>query len=117
MKIILLLSALVLAGCATSSAQVVSSSGGPTITAAQAEPYNGVKQRIAVSSFDARGAGLGQGLSDMLVDALVNSNRFIVLERERLNEVTAEQGEQTFGREFDIQSGAPVEIEVLTAAK
>ena len=32
-------------------------------------------------------------------------------------EVSAEQGEQTFGREFDIQSGGPVEIEVLTAAQ
>ena len=31
-------------------------------------------------------------------------------------EVSAEQGEQTFERDFEIQSGAPVEIEVLTSA-
>lgn len=107
MKALFLLPVAVLAGCATSSARVISSTGGPTVVEAQAQPYNGAKQRIAVSSFDARGAGLGQGLSDMLVDALVNSNRFIVLERERLNDVTAEQDLANSGR-FRKETAAPL---------
>jgi len=83
--------ALVLAGCATSSAQVVSSSSGPTVREAQAAPYNGPKQRVIVSSFSGGPSGVGPGLTDMLMDSLFNTNRFVVLERERLDEVTAEQ--------------------------
>lgn len=82
---------LVLAGCASSSAQVVSSSSGPTVREAQAAPYNGPKQRIVVSSFSGGPSGVGPGLTDMLMDSLFNTNRFIVLERERLHEVTEEQ--------------------------
>lgn len=80
-----------LAACASSSAQVVSSSSGPSIREAQTAPYNGPKQRIVVSSFSGGPSGVGQGLTDMLMDSLFNTNRFIVLERERLSEVTAEQ--------------------------
>lgn len=87
----LLLFVLAAAGCASSSAQVVSSSNGPTLREAQQAPSNGPKQRIAVSSFSGGPSGVGQGLTDMLVDSLFNSNRFIVLERERLKEVTEEQ--------------------------
>ncbi len=84
---------LVLGAC--SSATVVSQHGGPTIRQAQAEPYDGSKKRIAVTAFDRKtpkgGTTIGKGLSSMLADALFNTNRFIVLERERLDEVMAEQ--------------------------
>jgi curli biogenesis system outer membrane secretion channel CsgG len=85
---------LMLAGCAGSSATVVSP-GGPTVQQAQAAPYDGPQKRIAVSAFEYRAGsgpgGIGQGMSDMLTDALFSSGRFIVLERERLGEVMAEQ--------------------------
>jgi curli biogenesis system outer membrane secretion channel CsgG len=42
-----------------------------------------------------RGGSVGSGMSDMLADALVNSNRFIVLERQHVKDVMAEQD---FGR-------------------
>lgn len=108
-RFLILAASLLAAGCAASSAQVVSSTGGPTIQQAQAEPYNGPKQRLAVSSFDFRGSqtGLGSGLSDMLTDALVNSGRFIVLERQRLEEVTQEQDLANTNR-FKKETAAPI---------
>lgn len=89
----LLLTALLLSAC--SSATVVSNGDGPTVAAAQAEPYDGYKPRIAVKPFERKtargGGGIGNALADMLADSLFNTNRFIVLERERLDEVMAEQ--------------------------
>jgi curli biogenesis system outer membrane secretion channel CsgG len=105
-RIPVLLLAAAAAGCASSSAQVVSSSSGPTIREAQTAPYNGPKQRIVVSSFSGGPSGIGQGLSDMLIDSLVNTNRFIVLERERLNEVTAEQ-QLSRSRDFKQETAVP----------
>src|ERR1700741_4660522 len=84
----------ILAGCFGASATVVDSGGGQTVGQAQAAPYNGPQKRIAVTTFEyraAEGAPIGGGMSDMLTSALFNSGRFIVLERERLSEVTREQ--------------------------
>jgi curli biogenesis system outer membrane secretion channel CsgG len=101
------------AGC--TSAKVVSSSGGPTIGQAQQEPYAGPKKRIAVKAFEfkaARGSReIGRGMSDMLADALFNSNRFIVLEREHIKEVIEEQDFGASGR-VKKETAAPIgEIE------
>jgi curli biogenesis system outer membrane secretion channel CsgG len=89
-----------LAACSTGT--VVSSSSGPTISQAQLEPYNGPKKRIAVKAFTfkaARGSGkIGKGMSDMLADALFNSGRFIVLEREHVKDVIQEQDFGASGR-------------------
>src|SRR3972149_4840333 len=86
-----LLAVLLFAVSACTTAKVVSSSGGPTIQQAQQEPVAGPKKRIAVTAFEfkaARGSReVGRGMSDMLSDALFNSNRFIVLERENIREV------------------------------
>jgi len=87
---------------ACSSATVVSQSGGPTIQQAQDAPYAGVKKRIAVTAFERKtpkgGATIGRGLAAMLADSLFNTNRFIVLERERLDEVMEEQDLADTGR-------------------
>jgi len=71
--------------------------GGPDIQSAQAEAYNGPKARIAVADFEdkmsSRGqyrAEYGRGLSDMLTTALFQTNRYIVLEREKLGAVVGE---------------------------
>jgi len=102
-----------IAGC--TSAKVVSSSGGPTIEQAQQEPYSGPKKRIAVKAFEfkaARGSReIGRGMSDMLADSLFNTNRFIVLEREHINEVIEEQDFGASGR-VKKETAAPIgEIE------
>jgi curli biogenesis system outer membrane secretion channel CsgG len=113
---ILLLTAVLLAlpGCAP-TATVVSSSGGPTIQQAQQEPYAGVKKRIAVKAFDFKAASasseVGSGMSDMLANALFNTNRFIVLEREHVKDVIEEQDFGATGR-VKRETAAPIgEIE------
>lgn len=82
-------------GCSTG---VASRNSGATMDQAQNEPVNGPKKRIAVMPFDVkvhRAGSIGSGMSDMLADALVNTNRFIVLERQNVKDVMAEQD---FGR-------------------
>jgi curli biogenesis system outer membrane secretion channel CsgG len=58
-------------------------------------PYSGPKARIAVSDFDVKaakaGGEIGTGLREMLVTALMNSNRFRVVERQVLNALMQEQ--------------------------
>lgn len=99
-----------LAGCFGSSATVVDTGNAPTIQQAQAAAYDGPQKRIAVSAFDFRaGQGsseIGEGMSDMLTNALFNTGRFIVLEREQLNEVIEEQDRAASGR-FKKETAAP----------
>jgi len=61
----------------------------------QMPSYSGPKARIAVSDFDIKaakaGGEIGSGLREMLVTALMNSNRFSVLERQALKAVMQEQ--------------------------
>ncbi len=58
-------------------------------------PYSGPKARIAVADFDVKAAKangeIGSGLREMLVTALINSNRFSVVERQALAAVMQEQ--------------------------
>jgi curli biogenesis system outer membrane secretion channel CsgG len=58
-------------------------------------PYNGPRAKIAVANFDIKAAKaygeIGTGLREMLVTALVNSNRFRVVERQVLDAVMQEQ--------------------------
>jgi len=81
------------AGCASMTqptAQVDNTAG-----AAPLPPYSGPKARVAVADFDVKAAKaygeIGSGLREMLVTALMNSNRFSVLERQALGAVMQEQ--------------------------
>jgi len=66
-----------------------------TAGTAQLPPYSGPKARIAVADFDVKAAKatseIGTGLREMLTTALMNSNRFSVLERQALGAVMQEQ--------------------------
>lgn len=81
----------------------------------QAQRYDGPKARLAVGDFRDLTAGggmsnymlerygiawkeIGEGMRDMLSTALFNTNRFIVLEREKLEEVLKEQDLGASGR-------------------
>ena len=85
-----------ISGCATleqltqPSAQIDNNAGTTPLP-----PYNGPKARIAIADFDVKSAKatgeIGAGLREMLVTALVNSNRFRVVERQSLNAVMQEQ--------------------------
>jgi curli biogenesis system outer membrane secretion channel CsgG len=94
--------ALAVSACMTDAKIVSSSETAPTIAQAQAEPYNGPKQRIAIEPFEYRaqqgGGGVSQGMADMLTDSLFNTNKFIVVERDRLGAITAEQDLADTGR-------------------
>ena len=54
------------------------------------------KPTIAVADFEVKAYGahhaLGNGMSAMLVNALVETNRFVVVERSRLDHLQREQG-------------------------
>lgn len=100
---------------------------GQDISSAQAERYDGPKARIAVADFEDKmssagyyRAEYGRGMSDMLATALFNTNRYIVLEREKLQAVIAEQNLGASGR-VRRETAAPIgEIEgaelLITAA-
>jgi len=86
--------------------------GGQTIDQAQQEDAMGPKARVAVSRFvdkSAKGRSTGQigdGMAEMLSNALFATNRFIVLERQALGDVIQEQ-----------DLGASGRVKIETAAK
>lgn len=59
------------------------------------QDLTGLKKRVAVVDFEDRagyGHDIGRGLADMLVTSLVKTEKFIVVERQELDQVLAEQG-------------------------
>ncbi len=61
----------------------------------QAQDFKSLKKRIAVINFEDRagyGHNIGQGVADMLVTSLVESDRFLVVERSELEAILNEQG-------------------------
>jgi len=58
-------------------------------------PYNGPKARIAIASFEVKAAKatweIGDGLREMLITALMNTNRFRIVERQDLDAILKEQ--------------------------
>ena len=91
----------------------VTSSGGSDMQQAQAVAYNGPKARLAVSRFtDKSGKGwitheIGDGMADMLATELFHSNRFIVLERQTINDILTEQDLGASGR-IKKETAAPI---------
>ena len=126
--------AAVLTGCAP-MAEMIQNPGQPTVKTVSTteqglnevglEPYNGPKARVAVYRFgDRTGKGkgivvqgypgyswynaqIGDGMADMLNDALMLSNRFIVLDRQAVNDVIFEQDMGRNGRMSE-ETRAPV---------
>lgn len=128
-----------IAGCAPLG-EMIQNAGQPTaetvstteksIEEYQHEPYDGPKARVAVYRFGdrtAKGGGIvrggypggyqwyspqiGNGMADMLNDALLQSNRFIVLDRQAIKDVIQEQDFAASGR-IRRETAAPIgEIE------
>lgn len=94
-----LLLPLIAGACATTATV---RGGGGDLDGARLEPYDGPKARIAVAAFEDKtkkgGGEIGTGMATMLTTALVNSNRFLVLERDVLDEVLREQDLGASGR-------------------
>lgn len=115
---------LFLSGCVTAgtTTKVTSGQNGPSIGEARAESYNGPKARIAVAQFKNKAGNMGRwwnpqigtGMADQLTTALFNSNRFIVLERQTLGNVLAEQDLGASGR---IKQGTQAAIGEIEGAE
>lgn len=89
--------------------------GGEEFDEAPLTPYHGPRARIAVALFEDRTAKgydhIGDGIATMFTTALVNSRRYIVLERDLIDEVISEQDLAAGGR-VGIGTEAPIgEIE------
>ncbi|MDD5668627.1 MAG: CsgG/HfaB family protein [Candidatus Omnitrophica bacterium] len=99
------------AGFMPPSAQVNTAAGPAALPV-----YSGPKARIAVADFDVKAAQatgeIGTGLREMLVTALMNSNRFRVLDRQVLKAVMREQELASSGA---AQSGGPQRGNIQTA--
>ncbi len=84
--------------------KITSGQDSPNINEAQSEVYDGPKARIAVSRFTDKthhgwwNHSIGDGMADQLATALFNSNRYIVLERQQLDDVLVEQDLGASGR-------------------
>lgn len=76
--------------------------GGQTIEEAQQEDAMGPKARVAVTRFEDKTAKgyreIGDGMAEMLANALFATNRFIVLERQAIGDVLTEQDLGASGR-------------------
>lgn len=125
---------ILLAGCGPMG-EMIQHAGEPTaktestteksIQEYQLEAYNGPKARVAVYQFTdqtAKGRGtvyggypgfqwytpqIGNGMADMLNDGLLQSNRFIVLDRQALKDVLQEQDLAATGR-ISRETAAPM---------
>lgn len=106
-----------IAGCASingmmqPTAQVDNNAGTQALP-----PYSGPKARIAIADFEVKAAKasgeIGSGLREMLVTAMINSNRFSVVERQALSAVMQEQELSSSGA---AQAGGPQRGKIKTA--
>ena len=111
--IILATTVFILGGCEMDSifppkAETVTG-GDPDIGPTRLEPYNGPKARLAVSRFEVNlgteklyGNIVGDGLAYMLADSLFQTNRFVMLERRKL-EASGPVGKKTPARIEEIE--------------
>ncbi|MDZ7791078.1 MAG: CsgG/HfaB family protein [Xanthomonadales bacterium] len=110
-----------LTGCpaAGTTTQVRDSGSGPSMDEARSAAYDGPQARIAVARFENKAGNtgrwynqsIGDGMADMLTTALFNSGRFIVLERQAIDDVMAEQDLGASGRVKEETAAAIGEIE------
>lgn len=101
---------LALSSCTTGPSAQVRSDSGVGIGESRSQAYNGPKARLAVVKFiDKSGANdagdIGSGLTDMLISALFQTNRYIILDRSDLDAALLEQDLAARGR-VDLASAA-----------
>ncbi len=70
-------------------------SNGEDVFTAQREAYHGPKINVAVGDFQVKAAGaskvIGDGLREMLITSLFDSNHFIVIDRQAIKDLMLEQ--------------------------
>ncbi len=108
-----------LAGCASGTRATVRGEGKPAdMWQVRHEKYDGPKARLAVVRFidkTKKGSGnLGTGMSDMLITALFNSSRFILLDRTDLDDVI---NEQDFTQSGQVSDETIIKIDEIEGAE
>lgn len=92
--------ALLFAGCGGGGPEVpaqteATHNQGMDVYEAQRQDYNGPKVNVAVGDFQVKAAGasreIGDGLREMLMTSLFDSNHFIVLDRQAMKDMMLEQ--------------------------
>jgi curli biogenesis system outer membrane secretion channel CsgG len=82
-------------GSPEAAATTTTHSQGVDLYEAQRTSYNGPKVSVAIGDFQVKAAGatnkIGDGLREMLMTALFNSNHFIVLDRQAMQDIILEQ--------------------------
>lgn len=116
----------VLAAATAAGAADPPKDSGPGIQDVQAEAYNGPKARIAVKDFEDKMSSsgwyrteYGRGMRDMLTTSLFQTNRYIILEREKLQGVVDELKQGTsdlFRKEATVPLGELEGAELLITA-
>lgn len=112
---IAILAASLLACPPGANAQRITSPVGPDMDSARGEAYDGPKARIVVADFEDKMSSSGQyrseygrGMSDMLKTALFQTNRYVLLEREKMAAVEAERARR-------VARKAPPKVEIEDA--
>ncbi|MBN2720560.1 MAG: hypothetical protein JXR72_05605 [Proteobacteria bacterium] len=106
LKTILFVLVLMVSGCATTGDGPSSFTEAPRTVESFKEPYFGPKKRIAVLEFDNRvnrswwdaSWRVEENLTEMVITELMETGRFIVVERSALNEILSEQDLAESGR-------------------
>ena len=94
--------------------------GGSSIGQARAEAYNGPKARVAVTRFTDKTAKgwytgeIGDSMAFMLSTSLFHTNRFIVLDRQTVDDVI---GEQDFGASGRVKKETAAKIGEIEGAE
>jgi len=95
--IFLITALLILGSMAFANAQAGDEEGKPASVEPVYPPYTGHKKRIAVTKFDNKVQGshgnwnIGEGMAEMLTTELIKTGRFVVIERQALQDVVDEQ--------------------------
>ncbi len=120
-----LILSLALSGCGTmqqagTKTNVTNENNGGDINQARMEAWDGPKARIAVAKFTDKthkgwyNNGIGQGMADQLSTALVNTGRYIVLERQNMDSIIQEQ---SFGQSGLVKRGTAARMGRIEGAE
>jgi curli biogenesis system outer membrane secretion channel CsgG len=99
---------------------VTNANSGGSLNDTRSESYNGPKARIAVAKFTNKTGGgwynhgIGTGMKDQLSTALVNTGRYIVLERDNMDAIMEEQ---SFGQSGLVKGGTAARMGQIEGAE
>lgn len=125
-RIPIILALVIMSGCVTTgvtpTAQIKAATNqGTGVTDQQSRtltPYYGPKKRLAVTEFETKAKGasreIGSGITEMIITALQETGRFIIVERTAVSDILKEQA---FGVSGAVKGGSEAKIGELLGAQ